>query len=54
VDSVEVKQRMLKFSDSLAKSELCDAQGVENGSITRYIHIKHADSTVKIFRETTV
>lgn len=23
-------------------------------TITRYIHIKHADSSVKIFRETTV
>lgn len=53
-------QRMTELSHSLDRVALdpsADSTGTqsnENGSITRYIHIKHADSTVKIFRETTV
>lgn len=36
---------------------LDNAQKIMNNgraTITRYIHIKHADSSVRIFRETTV
>ncbi|XP_008206104.2 inositol polyphosphate-5-phosphatase A isoform X2 [Nasonia vitripennis] len=55
VEAHEESQRMLEFAEQLSKTEICeDGVEAENGSITRYIHIKHADSTVKIFRETTV
>lgn len=41
-------------SDSIIKGNLQEIFNNGTATITRYIHIKHADSSVKIFRETTV